>query len=64
MAVEADQPAAMRDLHLAAVAAGPARADHSAVARGDDRAAPARADIDARMEAGEVQDRVIAIAEI
>src|SRR4051812_49206604 len=51
VAVAADEAAAMRDLDLAAVAAGPARADHLAVARGDDRAAPASADVDARVEA-------------
>ena len=48
----------------AAIAAGPAGADDLAVRRGDDRAAPARADVDPGVKAGEVQDRVIAIAEI
>ena len=41
----------MRDLNLAAIAAGPARRDHLAIAGGDDRAAPARADIEPGMEA-------------
>ena len=48
MAVKADHPAAVGDLDLAAVAARPARRDDPAVAGGDDRAAPAGADIDAR----------------
>src|SRR5690349_334354 len=51
MAVEADQPAAMRDLHFAAVTAGPPRSDDTAVAGRDDRAAPARADVDSGVEA-------------
>src|SRR5438067_7429585 len=50
VAVEADDAAPMSDLHLAAVAAGPAGADHLSVRRGNDRAAPASADVDPRMK--------------
>jgi len=64
MAVEADEAAAVGDLDFAAIAAAPAGADHLAVARGHDRASPAGADVDPGMKAGEVQDRMIAIAEV
>src|SRR5215472_9732592 len=64
MAIEADEPAAMGDLNLAAVAARPTCSDHPAVASGDDGAAPARADVEPGVKAGEVKDRVIAIPEI
>src|SRR5207237_1914258 len=40
--VEAHGAAAMRDLHLAAIAAGPAGPNHLAVSGGDDRTAPTR----------------------
>src|SRR2546427_571036 len=56
--VKADEAAAVRDLDFAAVAAGPARADHLAIGRGDDRAAPSGADVDSGVEAREVQNRM------
>src|SRR5690348_14045265 len=64
MPVDADEAAAMSDLNFPAVAAGPPGADHLPVARGDDRTSPARSDVDAGVEAGEMKDRMIAIAEV
>src|SRR6185312_10023691 len=64
MTVEADDAAAVRDLDFAAISAGPARGGHAAIRGGDDRAAPTGSDVDSGMEAREVEDRVIAIAEI
>ena len=50
----------MRDLDLAAVPAGPRPAETTRLVAGsDDQASPARPYIEARMEAREVQDRVI-----
>src|SRR5947209_4632870 len=62
--VKADEAAPVRDLDFAAVAARPAGADDLAIGRGDDRAAPTGADVDTGVEAREVQNRVIAVAEV
>src|SRR4051812_8765461 len=64
VAVDAGDAPAVGDLDLAAVAAAPAGTDHPAVARGNDRSSPAGADVDTGVEASEVQNRVIAVAEI
>src|SRR5438552_18302786 len=63
MAVDGGQPAAMRDLDLSSIAAGPARGDHLSRGRGHDRAAPGGAEVDAGVETREMQDRMIAITE-
>ena len=55
--------AAMDDADLPAIAAGPAGLDHLAVGDGDDRRAPAGAEVDAAMPPGEAKDRVDAHAE-
>ena len=57
VAVAAGEAPGVGDTDLAAVAPGPARADHLAISSRDDRAAPAGADVDPGVEAREVQDR-------
>ena len=54
----------MPEPNLAAVAASPACGRDLTIGGSHDRASPTRAKIDPRMEAGKMQDRVIAIAEI
>jgi hypothetical protein len=64
VAIDGRDAAAVGDLHRSAVASGPAGGDDLSVCRGDDRASPGRADVEAGVEAREVQDRMVAIAEI
>src|SRR5439155_26738626 len=62
--VDAGDPAAVGNLHLAAITAAPASDDHTAITCDNVRTSPAGLDIHARVEAREVQYRVIAIAEV
>src|SRR5689334_3796037 len=64
MAVDGGDAAAVGDLHRSAVASGPAGRDDLSVGRGDDRASPRRADVQTGVKPCEVQDRVVAIAEV
>src|SRR5258705_531738 len=64
VAVYGHQAAGMTDTDLAAVTSGPTRGDDLTIGGGNDRAAPAGADVDPGVEPGEMQDRVITIAEI